>query len=166
MNLINKKIFNEKFCKVIEQLEQCYSWLENYRADIKKGWDPVFDFQYLRSSTQRLIYLFSDLFKQYSTEDEKTQALDEDLKNFVTFMLSSELARALNEPEDRKGEISNAVAQIETFLSYVGTVLENTAKDIEEEVPQKFIEHSLRNVGLVPKFEKLKEIEKSAGMVK
>ena len=161
MSLTDAKIFNSKYVRVIQQLEHCLEWSRQYDIDREAGWDVVYPFEMIRSNTLQLIYLFSDLFKAYANS-EQGKALDEDLKKFSEFLLSADLARALNSPEDKKGDISTAISQIRMFFNYVRVVLEETKRDIEEEVNRKFVEHCLRNAGLVPSFEKLKKVEEKA----
>ena len=162
--LLNRKILDGRFEELINQIRECYEWLEKFELERQAGWDLLYPFENLKAKIQKLIYLYSDIFARYVKYDERVPdeaivKLRKDLSSFISFLISDDLARALNDPEHKGGEIINAVAQIRTFLSYVTTVLEQTVIDISERVPQKFVEHALKNAGLVPTFKELKKIK-------
>jgi len=171
--LLNRKILDGRFEELINQVRECYEWLEKFELERQAGWDLLYPFENLKARIQKLIYLYSDLFARYvkydvfaryvkydeRVPDEAIVKLRKDLSSFISFLISDDLARALNDPENKSGEIINAVAQIRTFLSYVTTVLEQTVIDISERVPRKFVEHALKNAGLVPTFKELKKIK-------
>jgi len=157
---VNKYIFEGRFEDILRKLNECEIWTNRFYRAVEEDWDLTQPFVYLRKNTQELIYMFSDLFKRYCDDTDKKQALDEDLKAFVTYIFSMNIARSLNDPHHLKGDLINAVAQIQQFLEYVKVIFKSIISDVEEYIPEKLVEHALRNAGLVPKFEELKKIAK------
>lgn len=161
---MRREIFINEFKDLLEQLEYCEEWRKRLETDAEKHLDISIPFIKLRGQAIILLYKFAELVRKYAEEcgkKEASTALDEDLKNFVTSLHSLPVAGALNDPERRRGDIMNAASSIEQFLYYLRVVFESVSRDVDREIPKKFVEHSLRNAGLVPRFEKLKEIAKS-----
>jgi len=160
-DLIDRRVFTNEFRKILEQLRICEEWKRRFDVDLEGGWDAKMSFEGLRDETEKLIFLFSDVFKSICGEDkrEKWLKLDTDLSNIVKFMWAPDLAGVLNNPEREPGKIRTAVNQIAMFLKYVKIVMERTLEDVEKKIPDKFVEHALRNAGIIPTFKELRKEE-------
>ena len=162
--IIDRRIVSRKeFKELLNQLKICYRFYDRFWRELNLGWDIREPFENLRREVQSLIFRFSNLYKTYCKDNNKINALNEDLRNFLFFMFHEDLSRRLNNPSEYYGEISTAVQQIGNLLEYIKIIFERIIEDFDDKFPQKFVEHAQRNAGIIPSFEKLRKLETKMG---
>jgi len=161
--IMEKRMFSHTFKRLLFQLKECDEWYNKFWLEQRIGGNFIEPFEKLRQETQELIFLFSNIFKTYSSDTEHISAINKDLTAFMSYIFNPDLGRRLNEPDRFVGEITTTVQQIGTFLRYVKIVMERTIEDVENKIPKKFVEHSLKNAGIIPSFKELRKAEEKEG---